>query len=84
MEPGGKPTGWRFGHNAPALIAMRCGKSRPARKPHRRVGALTNFGRLIASERCIVGHVSLCQLLANACMAVSRVVPYPCVGVRSS
>ena len=23
----------------PALIAMRCGKSRPARQPHRRVGA---------------------------------------------
>jgi hypothetical protein len=31
-----------------------------------------------------LGHVSLCQLLANACMAASRVASYPCVGVRSS
>jgi hypothetical protein len=32
---------------------------------------------------CTVGHVSLSQLLANACIAAWRVASYPCVGVRS-
>jgi hypothetical protein len=29
----------------------------------------------------MVGHVSLCQLLANACIVACRVASYPCVGV---
>jgi len=42
------------------------------------------FERLRLAFREIVGHVSLYQLRANACIAACRVASYPCVGVSPS